>query len=107
MKCVLCNGKTVERLVEYTEFNAGLGKFKANVCERCGEQYFDEKIVEQIQNLSKKLGLFGLAKKSKIAQVGNSIAIRIPKEIVRFLNLKKGKEVVLFPKNRHDLHIQV
>ncbi len=107
MKCVMCGGKTVQKNVDYREFDVLLGNFKAEVCQKCGESYFDEKTAEKIQHKSKELGLFGLAKKTRVAEVGNSFAIRIPKEIAEFLDLEKGQEVTLMPKDKHDIHIQV
>jgi len=55
----------------------------------------------------RRRGLCGLRARTKVAEVGNSIAIRVPKEIAAFLSLQKGKEVTLLPKNRHDLVILV
>ncbi|HLC61574.1 MAG TPA: YgiT-type zinc finger protein [Candidatus Nanoarchaeia archaeon] len=107
MKCVICGGQTIKKTVEHKEFGVSLGNFKADVCTKCGEIFFDEKTAEEIQQKSKQMGLFGLAKKAKIAEVGNSIAIRIPKEIAEFLNLKKGKVVTIFPKSKNELHINV
>jgi len=107
MRCIICNGDTIRKRIEYKEFGISLGNFNAEVCKKCGEAYFDEKIAEEIQQRSKQLGLFGLAKKAKVAEIGNSLAIRIPKEIAAFLNLKKGKDVVLLPKDKHDLLVQV
>ncbi len=107
MKCIMCGGKTIKRNVDYREYGIYLGNFKADVCGKCGETYFDEETAEKIQAKSKELGLFGLAKKAKVAEIGNSIAIRIPKEIAEFLNLKKGKEVTILPENKHGLHIDV
>lgn len=107
MKCVMCNGKTVQKTVEHTEFGIPLGKFPATVCTRCGETYFSAETVDAIQRKSKERGLFGLARKVKVGEVGSSIAIRIPKELAEFMELEKGREVVLMPKNKHDLHIQV
>lgn len=103
----MCGGKTVKKNVDYHEYGIRLGNFKADVCEKCGETYFDEETAEKIQAKSKELGLFGLAKKAKVAEIGNSIAIRIPKEIAEFLNLKKGKEVTILPESKHGLHIDV
>lgn len=107
MKCVLCNGKTVGKEVAYKEFGMDIGTFNATVCTSCGETYFAEEVAEIIQQKSKELGLFGLAKKVKIAEIGNSIAIRIPKEIAVFLDLEKGKDVLLMPKDKHDLLVHV
>ena len=107
MKCVICGGETIKKNVEYKEFGVLLGNFKADVCKKCNETYFDEETAGKIQEKSKQMGLFGLAKKAKVAEVGNSIAIRIPKEIAEFLNLKKGKEITMFPEGKKGLHINV
>lgn len=107
MKCVICRGQTAKKRVGYKEFGVLLGNFKAEVCNKCGEIFFDEKTAGEIQQKSKQMGLFGLAKKAKVAEVGNSIAIRIPKEIAKFLNLKKGNEVTIFPEGKHELHINI
>ena len=107
MKCVICNGKTAKQAVEHKEFGVLVGKFPAEVCEKCNETYYSEETAAEIQKKSKDLGLFGLARKVKIAELGNSIAIRIPKEIGEFLHLRKGNEVLLVPASKHDLHIQV
>ena len=105
MKCIMCGGETIQKNAEYKEFGVLLGSFKADVCKKCGETYFDEKTASRIQEKSKSLGLFGLAKKAKVAEIGNSIAIRIPKEIAEFVKLEKGKEVVIFPSGKRGLHI--
>lgn len=107
MKCVMCEGRTVQRMVEHKEFGILVGKFQAQVCQKCGKTYFAEKTAELIQQKSKRLGLFGLAKRAKVAEIGNSIAIRVPKEIASFLKLKKGQEVTLFPESKNDLHVHV
>lgn len=107
MECVMCNGKLKEKLVDYSEFGVFLGKFKGNVCEKCGEIFFDSEIASKIQTKSKEMGLFGLAKKTKVAQVGNSLAIRIPKEIAKFIHLKKETEVKITPQSPGGLYIEV
>ncbi|MEW6069029.1 MAG: AbrB/MazE/SpoVT family DNA-binding domain-containing protein [Candidatus Thermoplasmatota archaeon] len=35
----------------------------------------------------------GNSRKTKLAYAGNSLVVRIPKDIVKFLKLDKGKEV--------------
>ena len=107
MKCIVCSGETAKKVVEHKEFGISLGNFKADVCKKCGETYFDEETAERIQQKSKELGLFGLARKAKVAKVGNSIAIRIPKEIAEFLKLEKGKEVSIVPEGKDELRITI
>ena len=107
MKCVICGGNALTKTTEYREYGVLLGNFKAQICKKCGEIFFDEETAEKIQSKSKELGLFGLAKKAKVAEVGNSVAIRIPKGIASFVGLKKGKEVTITPESKHGFHIEV
>ena len=108
MKCVMCNKAALkEKMVEYKEFGVSFGRYKGSVCTNCGETFFDSQTARKIQNKSKELGLFGLAKKTKVAKVGNSLAIRIPKEIADFVKLKKEEEVKIMPKSPHELIIEV
>ncbi|HLC57581.1 MAG TPA: AbrB/MazE/SpoVT family DNA-binding domain-containing protein [Candidatus Nanoarchaeia archaeon] len=107
MKCVICDGGTARKFVEYKEFGTSFGRFKADVCRKCNEIYFDEGAAGKIQEKSKALGLFGLAKKAKVAEIGNSLAIRIPKEIAEFLALRKGGEVMIIPKSKKGLLVEI
>lgn len=103
----MCNkGVLEEKLVDYKEFDVSLGKYKANVCNICGNVFFDSETAKKIQAKSKAIGLFGLAKKTKVAQVGNSLAIRVPKEISDFTKLKKGEEVKIIPKGHKQILIE-
>ena len=106
-KCVLCNGRLKKKIVEYTVYGKNLGSFPAKVCEKCGEQWFDEATAIKIEEAEKKEGLFGLCKQSKISYGGNSLIIRVPKEIAKFLNLKKESPVVIYPENKHKISIDI
>lgn len=94
-------------MVEHKEFGVSLGKFKAFVCTSCGERFYPSDVVDRIQARSKEKGLFGLARKSKVAEVGNSVVIRVPKAIAQFLGIKKGMEVLLLPKEGNKLEVEV
>src|SRR3989338_2456746 len=107
MKCVFCNAATEEKMTVYKEMGTNLGRFKAEVCTKCGEIFFDSETVAKIQARSKELGLFGLARKAKVAEVGNSIAIRVPKRLAEFVGLKKGQEVLITPEEKNRLSIEV
>ncbi len=107
MKCIMCNGDLKEKVVEHKELGISIGKFKAMICNNCNETFYDSAIVEKIQQKSKELGLFGLSRKTKVAQVGNSLSIRIPKEIAKFMKIKKENEVTIMPKNQKEIIIEV
>ncbi len=103
----MCKGKLNQKFVEHKEFGVVLGKFKALVCNNCNEIFYDSDIVKIIQLKSKELGLFRLSKRTKVAQVGNSLAIRIPKEIANFTNLKKEDQIKITPQNNHRIIIDI
>ena len=108
MKCIMCNkGKLKKKTVEYKELGVSLGKFIGDSCSNCNEVFFDSEIAKKIQQKSKNAGLFGLTRKTKVAKVGNSLAIRIPKEIADFLKLKKEEEVRIAPKSQNELIIGI
>jgi len=98
MKCPIC-GKGVLKKTKIKEsmFGIYLGEFPAEVCSYCKESFTDEKTTKDIEIVAKEKGIWGLGKKTKITKTGNSLAIRIPKNIANFLKLKEGKEAFIHP----------
>ena len=96
-KCEECGGKIVKKEIEFSMYGVNLGKFLAEVCEKCGEEVFDEETSEKIDKIAKEKGLWGLARKVKVVKIGNSLAIRIPKVISEFIGLKEGNEAIIHP----------
>lgn len=108
MRCIMCNkGILREKTIDYSEYGISLGKFRGRTCEICGEVFFDSDTAKKIQTKSKELGLFGLQKRTKVAKVGNSLAIRIPKEIAAFVHLKKENEVRIVPKSPKEFTVEI
>ena len=105
--CEECNGKIEKKLIDYILLGQNLGKFEAEVCSKCGEQVFDESISNEIEKKAKELGLWGLQAKVKVNKVGNSIAVTVTKPISEFLNLKKGKDVLIYPEDKHRLVVEI
>ena len=97
-KCYMCKeGKLVNKKVDFKMYRKSLGKFDAAVCDKCNETFFDEQVSEKIDRVAKEKGLWGLEAKTSITQAGNSLAIRIPKKIAKFLNFKKGTQTRIHP----------
>lgn len=108
MKCPICEtGKLEKKTVPYEVYGISLGTFPAEVCLHCGEQWFDEKTSEKIQAQEKEKGLFGLSKKSKISYSGNSLIIRIPESIARFLKIKKEEEIIIHPEGERKIAVEL
>lgn len=98
MKCPVCEKGTLKSgKIKETMFGVYLGEFPAEICNKCNESFTDEKTTRAIEEVAKKKGIWGLGKKTKITKTGNSLAVRIPKEIADFLKLKEGKEAYIHP----------
>ncbi len=106
-KCILCNGNLKKETVDYKVYGKSLGKFSALVCKSCGELWFDEESSIKIEQAEKKANLFGLSRESKISYSGNSLIIRIPKDIAKFMNLKKESQVMIYPESKNKIAIDI
>jgi len=96
MKCHQCKvkmGKVKGKMngVEYEFFK----------CKKCGEELLD---MQQLKELGKKHKKMRTSKEVTFAKWGNSLAIRIPKDIVDEFHLSPGKEAVLF-KDKEGIRI--
>jgi len=108
LRCPLCEkGGLHPKKVSYTVYGMELGIFPAQVCDGCGEQWFDEETSKKIQDLEKKKGLFGLNKKSKISYSGNSLIVRIPEQVAKFMNIKKEDEIIIHPEGKNKISIEL
>ncbi len=84
-------------------FGVTLGTYEAEVCSSCGEIFFTAESVDKIEMRAKELGLWGLASKVKVARSGNSLVVRIPSPLARYLKLRSGQEVLVAPDRKHRL----
>lgn len=108
MKCYVCDrGNLVKKKIEFKLYGELLGHFEAEVCDKCNEQFFDEKTSDEIDEIAKKKGLWGLEAETNVSKAGDSLVIRVNKNIAQFLKLKKGERVKLHPETRNKLIIEV
>lgn len=100
MKCPVCEkGELKKGKIKESMFGVYLGEFPAEICPACRESFTDPETTRKIEDVAKKKGIWGLGKKTKITQAGNSLAVRIPKKIADYLHLKKGKDAYIHPEN--------
>ncbi|MCK4589587.1 MAG: hypothetical protein KAT77_04030 [Nanoarchaeota archaeon] len=108
MKCWECKtGKYSYKNVDFSVHGISLGKFKAKVCNKCKDTVFDEKVSDKIDALAKKKGLWGLESHTKVGKVGNSLDIKIAHKVAKFLELKKGEEVTIYPESKNRLIVDI
>lgn len=88
-------------------FGVDLGEYDGEVCDRCGESFLSRKSMDQLETRAKALGLWGLATKVKVVRSGNSLVVRIPSPLARYLKLRKGQEVVVAPDKERRIVLEL
>lgn len=98
MKCQ-CGKSTDE-----THLNIDGFKIKAWKCESCGEEYLDSAEAQFLLMMKK------MQKKphtAKVGVLGDSYIIRIPKEIVEYMQIKKGEKAKISLAGPHEILVAV
>ena len=90
MKCPICNKGEMEKIKDIIKQD-GI-EFEAFKCRSCGEEIMD---MRQLKTLAQKYRKLRKAKEITFAKWGNSIAVRIPGEIVNEYNLTSGKHGIM------------
>ena len=89
MKCPICNGKM--KKIKDSIKQDGV-RFEAFRCESCGEEIMN---MSQLKSLANKYRELRKAKEIVFSKWGNSIAVRIPIEIVSEYRIKSGSNGIL------------
>jgi len=89
MKCPICKGE-MKKIKDIMEQD-GLS-FEAFRCNSCGEELMNMK---QLKVLANKYRRLRKAKEITFAKWGNSIAVRIPHELVEEYHITSGKQGIL------------
>src|SRR5712691_3068110 len=106
--CPVCaKGKLRRGKVREEMVGVDLGEYPADICDSCGESFVDQEAMKKIEARAKEMGLWGLAKKVSIAKSGNSLVVRIPAELARFLKLKGGEDALVRPEGREKIVVEL
>lgn len=97
----------VRKKTKYMYDELDLGEYDALVCNKCGETFFTEESSLEIEKKAKELGIWGIEKKSKISYAGNSLMVRIPRNIAKFMKLRKGEEILIRPEGKKKLVVTI
>ncbi len=107
-KCIQCGKGTLKKVkTEYVSHGISLGRYDALQCTCCKARYYESKVIGAMQEAEKKAGIFGLEAKTRISEVGHNYAVRLPKRMSDFLNIKKGTEASINVENKHRIVITV
>jgi len=108
LKCYECSeGTLVRKPIEYMLHGVALGRFPAEVCSGCGEQFFNEETSVRIEEAARKAGVWGLCVQTKVGRSGNALDVRIAQPLAHFVGLAQGSEVTIHPEGKKKLVIEV
>jgi len=87
MKCPLCKKGDMETIID--SFKEDKIDYEVYKCKVCKEEILDMK---QLKVLANKYRALRKAKATNFAKWGNSLAIRIPEDLVKELKIKPGSK---------------
>jgi len=102
-----CGGLMKKTKTEVEFFGIDFGVRSCEICTRCGAEYLSQELIEEIEAEVKSRGLFGLERKGRITKSGNSLVIRVPKEIADSLNIEKDSRITIYPSDRKRLIVEI
>jgi len=105
MRCI-CGEEAKRKKISVTVYGIEVGEFEGYKCE-CGEEWFDEETVDEIEKRTMELGIFGLAVKENVSVSGNSLIIRVPKKLAEFLKIEKGSRVYVKPEGKDKIMVDI
>lgn len=91
--CWECGGKRVE----LTDTDPDGVTYRYWKCTKCGDKVLDMKQMEEAAEQYRKLRR---AHSVRVSEWGTALAMRIPKEIVKKQNIRKGERVLILPEKR-------
>ena len=92
MNCTKCKGKMINKKGITPE---GF-EYDYSECTKCGEEIVDLKQLHVVAQKYREMKKYSV----KISKWGDSLAMRIPKELVKEYNLKSEKRITLIPENK-------
>ena len=92
MNCAKCKKKMIKK----TGITPEGFEYYYSKCENCGEKLVDLKQLHSVAQKYREMKKYSV----KISKWGDSLAMRIPKELVKEYNLKSEKQITLIPEKK-------
>lgn len=105
--CPMCKGNMARKNAPFSYAGVEFGEFDSEVCKKCGEVFFMEDASDKIDAKAKELGLWGIGKRTTVNLSGQSLIIRIPKDIAQLYKIQRDSKVLIFPEGKNRICIEV
>lgn len=107
--CKKCNVDAKEVVLDYYEYEEGIPLRKVNAyeCPMCKEFIFTEVQVEEMERRTDMIKSEMFAFNRKITISGRSLVINIPEDLVKHMNILKGKTVKIIPSGKKRFIVEI
>ncbi|MBD3255417.1 MAG: hypothetical protein GF383_10005 [Candidatus Lokiarchaeota archaeon] len=109
MICKKCGIEAKEVILDSYEYEEGipLKKVSAYECTNCGEFIFTDDQVEEMERRTDIIKSEMFVFERKVTISGRSLVINIPEDLVRHMNILKGKKVKIIPAGKKRFIVEV
>lgn len=110
MKIICRKCREVMKLIhldryEYLE-GIPLYEVPAYKCSKCGNEFFTEKMVDEMEVRSEEIRRHQFAFRRRLAVSGGGLVVRVPSDLANDLKLKEGQEVKILPVNHKGFLVE-
>lgn len=102
-----CGGKLKKSRTEVEFYGIDFGIKECEVCTSCNTEYLSDDVLEEIEREIKERGIFGLERDIRVTKSGNSLVLRLPPDIVKFMGIHYNTIVRLFPSDKKRLEAEI
>ena len=102
-----CGGKLIKTQCEVEFYGIDFGVRECEVCTDCNIEYLDQETLGEVEKEVKKRGLFNLGQRVSITKSGNSLVVRLPKDITAFSGIKYKDSAMIYPSSRKKIELEL
>lgn len=102
-----CGGALKKSKCSVEFYGIDFGIKDCEACTSCGSEYLDQEVMKKLEEEVKKRKIFALERNVRVTKSGNSLVIRIPREIAEFLDIGYLSSLRMFPVEKGRLEIEV
>jgi len=107
--CKRCGIEANEVILDHYEYEEGIPLRNVNIyeCPNCKEFIFTEDQVEEMERRTDMIKSEMFAFNRKITISGRSLVINIPEDLVKHMNILKGKMVKIIPAGKKRFIVEI
>ncbi len=97
--CTKCREEMKKVVLDSYEYIEGFPLFDvpAYKCKKCGNPFFTEDMADKMEKRTEKLKMKSFGFKRTLAVSGKGLVVRVPSDLVEYLDLKEGENVRIIP----------